>query len=156
MPTTELPSDLDPEELNALIRDLALEKDLPPGVHPDLVEVDHIPGHVHGYNRGCAPDGLTLYREGQRWRRKLIAGLARSPQWIAAWRERRELNRRVRRLCEEKDLQFRPWECAPWNAPDELPEPDDQNEWFHLYSGTVRQAVRLRRQLIRELEAESA
>jgi hypothetical protein len=153
---TELPGDLDPEELNAMIRDLALEKDLPQAVHPDLVEPDHIPGHIYGYNRGCNPDGLTLYREGQRWRRQLIVELARSPEWIAQWRERRELNRRIRKLCAAKDLQFRPWECAPWNAPDELPERDGQNDWIHIYGGTVPQAVQLRRRLIAELEAADA
>jgi hypothetical protein len=148
---SELPSDLDPEELNAMIQDLGREKDIPHGVYPpDLVESGHIPQHIYGYNRGCTPDGLESYREGQKWRRKLIAELARSPEWIAAWRAARDLDQRIRELCERKGYEFKPWEIRPWHAPDELPQ--GHPEWSNMYLESLPHAVRLRRQLIAELE----
>jgi hypothetical protein len=148
----ELPSDLDPDELNAMIRDLGNEKDIPYGVYsPDLVESDHIPQHIYGFNRGCTPDGLECYKEGQKWRRKLIAELARRPEWIAEWRAAQELNRRIRELCETKGLRFAPWEVPPWRAPDELPQAHP--EWENMYRDSLPQAVQLRRQLIDEIEA---
>jgi hypothetical protein len=150
--TTELPGDLDPDELNSMIRALSREMGCPNWVYsPDLVELDHIPGHIYGYNRGCSTDGLECYREGQKWRRKLIAELQKRPEWIAEWRAEQDLNRRIRELCERKGLRFMPWECHPANASDELPERD--LGLMHMYANSLPEAVKLRRRLISELEA---
>jgi hypothetical protein len=154
MPKTkgELPSDLDPDELNEMIRDLAAEEGCPYGVYsPDLVELGEIPMHIYGFNRGCTPDGLESYREGQKWRRKLIAELRRRPDWIAEWRAARELDRRIEELCERKGYAFKPWEVPPWHAPDELPQAHP--EWSNMYLEGLPHAVKLRRQLVAELEA---
>jgi hypothetical protein len=66
------------------------------------------PAHICGFKGGCNPDGLTQYREGQNWRRKMSTELARRPEWIAEWRARRDLNRRIHELCERRNLVFRP------------------------------------------------
>jgi hypothetical protein len=153
---SELPSDLDPGELDAMVRDLGHEhEEMPDWVYPpDLVESDHVPQHIFGFNRGCTPDGLETYKEGQKWRRRLIAELAQSPEWIAEWRAARDLNRRIEALCERRNLTFRPWEIRPWRAPDELPQ--GHPEWSNMHLESLPQAVKLRRQLIAELEAEDA
>jgi hypothetical protein len=46
----------------------------------------------------------------------------RSPEWVAAWRAEQALNRRIRELCEERGWQFMPFEPAPWEVGDEMPE----------------------------------
>jgi hypothetical protein len=153
MPTKpELPHDLDPEELNAMIHDLGVEMGVPHDIYsPELVQLVEIPGHIYGYNRGCRPDGLEMYRSGQKWRRRLLAELKQRREWVAQWREPQALNRRLREFCEQKGLQFKPWECPPWHAPDDMPERD--SDQMHLYAGSVRLAVELRRQLLAEIEA---
>jgi hypothetical protein len=149
---TDLPSDLDPDELNAMIAALAVEMGCPHWAYsPDLVELGEIPPHIHGFNRGCTPDGLESYREGQKWRRKLIAELKRRPEWIAGWRAARDLDQRIRELCERKGYEFKPWEIRPWRAPDELPQ--GHPEWTNMYLESLPHAVKLRRQLIAEIEA---
>jgi hypothetical protein len=145
MPKPELPHDLHPEELNAMICALGREKGLPLGIHPDLVGPDE---DNHAY-WGVGQE--ERHKQSRIWRHKLIAELARRPEWIAEWRAERDLNRRVRELCEHKNLMFWPWECHPADAPDEMPERD--SDQMHMYANTVPQAVRLRRQLIKELEA---
>src|SRR5687768_11561661 len=111
--TNELPSDVDSDELNAMIAALGREMGRPTaGVYPpDLVELDEIPGHIYGYNAGCRPSGVEQYKAGQEWRRRIIAELQRQPDWVREWRERQALNRRIRELCERKQLKFMPWEC---------------------------------------------
>jgi hypothetical protein len=152
MPKGELPSDLTPDELDAMIEALAQEYDIPDHVYPpELVELNRIPGHIYGYNCGCKHDGLEMYKAGQKWRRRLIGELMRRPEWIAEWRAAQGINRRIRELCEHKNV-FQPWECPPWRAPDELPERNDP-DFMHLWSRSLPHAVRLRRQLIAELEA---
>jgi hypothetical protein len=106
MPKNELPADLDPEELNKMIAALARELGCPHGVHPDLVELGEIPQYVYGYNRGCVPDGLTLYRQGQKWRRRLIKEI--TPEFVEEFRAAKWLDERIRELCEAKGLTFRP------------------------------------------------
>jgi hypothetical protein len=107
----ELP-DVDIETLNDMIGALAVEHGCPYGVNSDLVELGEIPPSVHGCNRGVMRegkpwDGVTLYREGQKWRRKLIAFLKRRPDWIAEFRAARELDRRIEALCEAKGAAVR-------------------------------------------------
>jgi hypothetical protein len=153
--TNELP-DVDVETLNAMIADLGREMGCPPAgtvYPPDLVELGEIPGHIYGYNRGCRPDGLEMYREGQRWRRKIIAELKARPEWAAQWLAAAELDRRIEALCERMGLHFAPHEMPPWMAPDEASGSLDGTEF---YRSSLPEAVRLRRQLIRELEAEAA
>jgi hypothetical protein len=61
------------------------------------------------------------------------------------------LDERIKSLCEERGLEFMPWECEPWNAPDSVPDgfhPQDS-----VWARSLPQAVRLRRRLIAELEA---
>jgi len=146
MPTTELPGDLDPEELNAMIAALGREKGLPGGIYPDLIGPD--PDNHSYWGRG----NEERHRQSVEWRRRLLAELACSPEWIAEWRVARELDQRIRQLCKRKNLVFRPWECHPADAPDEMPESDP--DAMHMYAGTMPAAVRLRAWLIAELEAE--
>jgi hypothetical protein len=148
----ELPADLTADELNKMIAALAREHDIPDGVYPDLVELYHIPQYVYGYNTGCKRTGLDEYKEGQKWRRRLITELKRSPTWIAEWRAARDLDRRIEALCEAKGLHFAPWELPPWRAPDELPERDNP-DFTHLWRRSLPHAVRLRWQLLAELAA---
>ena len=52
-------------------------------------------------------------------------------------------------MCQERGLQFLPHECAPWDAPDELPDDfRDSGPW----ASSLPMAVRLRRKLIAEIE----
>jgi hypothetical protein len=111
--TTELPADLDPEELNEMIRDLGHEMGCPYWASPDLVELGEVPPGIYGYNIGCTPSGVEMYREGQKWRRKLIGELKRRSEWVAEWRAEREMDRKVEELCRQKGLVFPPWECRP-------------------------------------------
>jgi hypothetical protein len=149
--TSALPADLGPDELDDMIRDLARELGCPPDVHPDLVELDHVPGHVYGLNTAMSRSGLDRYREGQNWRRKAIAELKRSPDWIADWRAARELNRQIQALCGRRGLKFMPWETAPWQVGDG-PVSEGTDGTFGTYTRPAAQ--KLRRRLIRELEAE--
>jgi hypothetical protein len=153
--TSELPGDLDPEELNEMIRDLGHEIGCPDWVYPpDLVKLDVDPEViVGGYNRGCTPSGVERYREGQRWRRKLIAELKRRPDWIREWRAAGEVDRRVEALCERKGLRFAPYECPPWwiRVDTELLPPNGTDE---IWEESARLAQRLRRELEAELAAE--
>jgi hypothetical protein len=142
MAKDELPADLDPEELNEMIRDLGREKGLAPGIHPDLIGPDE--DYHHYWGNGDE----ERHKESVAWRRKLIAELKRQPEWVRQWLADAEMDRRVRELCEEKGLIFYPFECPPWavRADDELPESHD-NHWF----GSARLAQRLRRQLEAEI-----
>jgi hypothetical protein len=148
----ELP-DVDIETLNDMIGALAVEHGCPYGVNSDLVELGEIPPSVHGCNRGVMRegkpwDGVTLYREGQKWRRKLIAFLKRRPDWIAEFRAARELDRRIEALCEAKGLRFAPWEPTPWQVGDgPCPMWGEDSIWGRSWP----KAQALRRQLIREL-----
>jgi hypothetical protein len=158
MPRTkgELPSDLTPDELNNMICDLAYEMGCPPAgtvYPPDLVELGPIPPEIFGYNGGCSPSGVEMYAAGQKWRHKLIAELKERPDWIALWRAGRELDRRVRELCEAKSLRFAPYECPPWwiRADEELPP---QNGTDSIWAESAKLAQRLRRQLEAELAEE--
>jgi hypothetical protein len=138
---TELPADLDPEELNEMVRDLGREVGLPFGIHPDLIGPDP---DFHGY-WGCGQE--ERHKQSVAARRELIAELQRRPDWIAAWRAEREMDQRVRALCEEKGLEFAPWECPPWavRVDDELPD----------LGGTYwEQSMPLAQRLRRQLEAE--
>ena len=84
----------DPDELDAMIRDLAQEKGLPDGICPDLVGPD--PDN-HGYwGSGNEED----HEQSCIWRGKLLAELRRRPGWRKAWRAEQELNRRIEALCE--------------------------------------------------------
>jgi hypothetical protein len=145
MPRGELPADLDPEELDAVICALGREHGLPPGINPDLIGPDE---HNHGY-WGVGRE--EQHRQSCMWRRRLINELRRRPEWIARWRADQDLNRRIRELCEARGLVFQPWECPPWHAPDQIPERD--SDQTHMYADSLPQAVRLRRQLLTALKA---
>ena len=67
-----------------------------------------------GFNPGCVRNGVVLYREGQKWRRKALAELKRRPAWVAEWLADAEMDRRVEELCAAKGLSFAPHECPPW------------------------------------------
>jgi hypothetical protein len=150
MPKGELPHDLAPDELNEMVRDLGREKDLPPGIHPDLVGPD--PDYHHYWGNG----NEERHRQSVEWRHKLIRELTRRPDWIAAWRAAEELDRRLRELCERKGLRFRPWEMPPWQVRLDEPPPDPDNSWEESYLATAPMAQRLRRELKAEIRAEDA
>jgi hypothetical protein len=143
--TTELPADLDLEELNEMIRDLGREKGLAPGIHPDLIGPDEDYHHYWGNGNE------ERHKESVAWRRKLIAELKRRPDWIAEWRAAAEMDRRVEAICERKGLRFSPHECPPWwiRVDTELPPRRGSDD---LWTESARLAQRLRR----ELEAEIA
>jgi hypothetical protein len=71
-----LPSDLEPEELDEMIRGLGLEMGCPVDVHPDLIGPD--PDN-HSY-------WAKRHKQSVEWRRKLIRELGKRPRWIAEWR----------------------------------------------------------------------
>ena len=151
--------DVDAETLNAMIVDLAHELGCPCDVSPDLVELGEIPQHVYGFNRGCMregkpSDGVTIYREGQRWRRKVIAELRQRPEWVQKWLADAEMDRKVKQLCEQKGLKFAPWKCPPWmiRADDELPGAPDRNNLWDISQPLAR---RLRRQLEAEIKGKA-
>jgi hypothetical protein len=150
MPKSELPYDLDPDELNAMVRDLAREKGLSVGMHPDLIGPDE---DNHDY-WGMGQE--ERHRQSVEWRRKLIRELTRRSEWIVAWRAAEELDRRVRALCEAKGLRFRPWEMPPWQVRLNDPPPDPTNPWEEGYLATAPMARRLRRELEAEIAAEDA
>jgi hypothetical protein len=133
------------DEIDEMIRDLAHEKDLPDGIHPDLVGGD--PDYHHYWGWGNA----ERHQQSVEWRVKLFWELKRRPEWIAEWRAARDLNRRIKALCGRKGYEFKPWEVPPWHAPDELPQ--GHPGWTNEYLESLPHAVRLRRQLIAELEA---
>jgi hypothetical protein len=145
--TTELPGDLDPDELDAMIRDLAREMGAPTGIHPDLIGPD--PEYHNYWGNG----NEERHKESVQWRSRLIQELKRRPEWIAQWRAERDLDDRIRCLCEAQGLTFAPWEMPPWSAPDEVPERRD-TEFSDIYRASLPQAVKLRRRLIAELEAD--
>jgi hypothetical protein len=133
----------DRAELNAMIGDCAAERGWSgDGVWPDLVGNDHdvvALGEEEGHRKALAV------------RRRTIAWLRRHPAWVECWRERQELNRRLKELCAAKGLKFAPWECPPWHAPDELPE--DFSPGRRIFDQSLPHATRLRRRLIAELRA---
>jgi hypothetical protein len=74
MPKSELPHDLDPDELNAMVRDLGREKGLPVGIHPDLIGPDEDNHDYWGYGQ------QERHKQSVEWRRKLIRELMRPPR----------------------------------------------------------------------------
>jgi hypothetical protein len=147
---TALPADED--ELDAMIADLAVERGVPYGVHPDMVRPGPVPPDVMGLNRGCVHDGKpadgpTLYKLGQEWRRRLIRELERSPEWVAEWRAAVALNERIRALCAARNYAFAPWEVHPADC-DDGPSP-----WPSGCAGSMSwpHAQKLRARLIAEL-----
>jgi hypothetical protein len=143
--TSELPGDLDPEELDEMIRDLGREKGLPSGIHPDLVG-PNLEDHDYW---GCGQQ--DRHRQSCIWRRKLITELKRRPEWIAEWRADAEMDRRIEELCKRKGLNFAPHECPPWQiGADEQLQP--MNESSTGWDASKPLAQRLRRQLEAELE----
>jgi hypothetical protein len=152
----ELP-DVDPETLGEMIRDMAREIGCPHWAYgPDLVKLGEIPIGIYGFNAGCTPSGVEMYREGQRWRRKAMAELNQRPEWVAEWLADAEMDRRVEELCERKGLRFAPHECPPWmiRCDEELPPP--VNEFATGWDASMPLAQRLRRQLEAEIRAEGA
>ena len=147
----------DPDELNDMIGDMARELGRPHWAYsPDLVELGEVPIGIYGFNSGFTPSGVEQYREGQKWRRKALDELKRRPEWIAEWRAERDLNLRIKALCKSKGLNVYPWEIPPWKAPDELPADYVQgNEFISSALTSLPSAVKLRRQLIAELEGGS-
>jgi hypothetical protein len=133
-------------EIDEMIRDLAHEKDLPDGIHPDCVGPD--PDYHHYWGNGQE----ERHQQSVEWRVKLFWELKARPEWVAAWRAAKRLDERIRALCERKGLRFAPWEVPPWRAPDELP-PGFRPQAMHSYDASLPQAVELRRQLIAELRA---
>jgi hypothetical protein len=133
----------DPDELDAMIADLAREKRLPDGIHPDLVGPDLDNHRYWGWGNE------ERHEESCEWRLKLIAELHRRPKWVKEWRALQELDRRIEALCKERGLYFKPWETPPWAAPDELPE--DYRPEPNSFE-VLRPAVKLRKRLIAELE----
>jgi hypothetical protein len=148
MPKSELPDDLNPDELNAMIRDLAREKGLPVGIHPDLI------GPEEGYHHYWGTGQEDRHRHSVEWRHKLIAELMRRPDWIREWRAAKALDQRVRELCERKGLRFKPWEMPPWQVRLDDPSADPDNPWEEGYLATAPMARRLRRELEAEIEAD--
>jgi hypothetical protein len=132
------------DEIDEMIRDLAHEKDLPYGIHPDSVGGD--PDYHHYWGNGQE----ERHRQSVEWRVKLFWELKARPAWVASWRAEKRLDERVKELCEAKGLRFGLWEMPPWRAPDELPE-GWHPEWGNVLE-SLPQAVELRRQLIREIE----
>jgi hypothetical protein len=61
-----------------------------------------------------------------------------------------ELNDRIRALCEERGLKFKPWEFPPWEV-SEQPNPYPPGMGSHTL---WPQALALRRKLIAEIEDE--
>jgi hypothetical protein len=129
-------------ELDDMIAALAKEYGVPYGVYPQHVRGEKDPVYVGGEDR---------HRQALEWRKKLIAELEARPDWVAAWRAARDLDDRIEALCEAKGLYFAPYECEPWNAPDELPEGWRGNGTAG--DASLPQAVKLRRRLIAEIEA---
>jgi hypothetical protein len=64
------------------------------------------------------------------------------------------LNRRIAELCARKGFTFQPWKCPPDQSPDELPADYVHNEAAAGWYASLPQAVRLRRRLIAEIEAD--
>jgi hypothetical protein len=134
------------DELDEMIRDLAHEKELPHGIHPDCVGGD--PDYHHYWGNGQQ----ERHQQSVAWRVKLFWELKARPEWVAAWRAARDLDCRIKALCERKGYAFKPWETPPWRAPDELPE-GYHPEWENMWLASLPQAVELRRELIAEIEA---
>jgi hypothetical protein len=95
-----------------------------------------------------ASDGVTLYREAQEWRERVLAELERQRGWVASWPAERALNDRIAELCRERGFTFMSWETAPWDAPDKLPAD------YNVLNDTLPAAVRLRRRLVAEIESK--
>ena len=140
-----------------MIGDVARELGCPYDVFPDHVDLTADPDVVAGgFNRGCFRDGKlwdgpTIYREGQKWRRKALAELKRRPEWVAQWLADAEVDWRVEELCAAKGLRFAPHECPPWWVRcDEVIGHDG------MRGEGARLAQRLRRQLEAEIRAAAA
>ena len=150
--TSALPADLGPDELERHDRATSRVSSAALRTFTRIWSSSTMfPAHVHGLNTAMSRSGLDRYREGQNWRRKAIAELKRSPDWIADWRAARELNRQIEALCERRGLKFMPWETAPWQVGDG-PVSEGTDGTFGAYTRPAAQ--KLRRRLIRELEAE--
>lgn len=59
-----------------------------------------------------------------------------------------ELDAKIEALCVARGMQFKPWECEPWNAR-ECVFRNDGTAWAELYP----KAQALRRKLIAEIDA---
>ena len=84
------------DELDEMIRDLAHEKELPHGIHPDCVGGD--PDYHHYWGNGQQ----ERHQQSVAWRVKLFWELKARPEWVAAWRAARDLDCRIKALCERK------------------------------------------------------
>ena len=125
-------------EQDAMIQVLAREHRVPYPIHPHLVRDERDP---------IRQDGEEEHRQALAWRRKLIAELERRPDWVAAYRAWVDLNRRIEALCEQKGLNFG-LDLPPWDAPDAVPDGNTDPD--------LPLAVKMRKRLIAELEAEAA
>ena len=79
-----------------MIRDLATEKQLPHDISPDLVGGD--PDYHYYWGSGQE----ERHRQSVEWRVKLFHELKARPAWVAAWRAEREMDERVKELCEAR------------------------------------------------------
>ena len=121
-------------ELDEQIKDMRLGLGLGPcgaGMHlPENTPDDDPPPF--------AERDVPGFLEAQKLRAELIAKIERSPKWREKWHAGQDLDIRIEQLCEAKGLKIRPWEPAPW------------------HSGATGPALKLRRQLIAEIEAGDA
>jgi hypothetical protein len=132
----------DINELDDMIAALAQEHGVPYPIFPQ-----------HAREGAPVPRGYEEIRhQALEWRVKLVAELEQRSDWVSEWRAERALDASIERLCEEGGLHFKPHETPPWWAPDELP--DDYAPDGTGGNDSLPQAVKLRRKLIAEIEAQ--
>src|SRR5687767_9939257 len=73
-------------DLDAMVSDLARELGCRVDVNPDHVRPGPIPPQALGLNAGTVRSGEVLYREGLRWRAKVLRELAARPDWVRDWK----------------------------------------------------------------------